>query len=166
MVSYFNSNRAKQLRMENAVWREKTLMTSSIITYVILFSAAPEVGSPGVAGDVQHSDSLETGEWDVLPVTLQNQSHNHEEPWTWNWDSGRQPAQPFDPKVSSVPAAVVFKSVYNHLVIVQPWQHLTFSTNTVQTGVPLLFKSTNQGTNSVFFIMRTTTVDQWFCRAH
>lgn len=58
---------------------KKKLMTSSIITYVILFGAAPEVGSPSIAGDVQHSDSLETGEWDVLPVTLQNQSHNHEE---------------------------------------------------------------------------------------
>jgi len=48
-------------------------MTSRIITYVILFCAAPEVGSPGVARDVQHSDSLEAGEWDVLAVTLQNQ---------------------------------------------------------------------------------------------
>ncbi len=74
-------------------------MTSSSMTYVILFGAAPEVGSPGVAGDVQHSDSLETGEWDVLAVTLQIQSHNHEQPWTWNWDSRRRPTHSFDPQV-------------------------------------------------------------------
>lgn len=61
--------------------KRETLMTSSIITYVILFGAAPEVGSSSVARDVQHSDSLEAGEWDVLAVTLQNQSHNHEEHW-------------------------------------------------------------------------------------
>lgn len=44
-------------------------------SYIILFGPAPEVGSSCVAWDVQHSNSLETGERDVLSITLQKPSH-------------------------------------------------------------------------------------------
>lgn len=44
-------------------------------TYIVLFSPAPEVGSSCVAGDVKHSNSLETGKRDVLSITLQKPLH-------------------------------------------------------------------------------------------
>lgn len=39
-------------------------------TYIIFLGAAPEVGASGIAGNVEDSNSLETGERDGPPVTL------------------------------------------------------------------------------------------------
>ncbi len=41
----------------------------------------------------------------------------------------------------AVPADVVVKSVDNHLLVVQAWQHLTRSTNIVVTSVRYFFKA-------------------------
>lgn len=43
---------------------------SSKCTHVVLLGAAPEVGAACVAGNVQHSDSLQAGQGDVLAVAL------------------------------------------------------------------------------------------------
>lgn len=39
-------------------------------TYIIFLGAPPEVGPSSIAGNVEDSNSLETGEWDGSPVTL------------------------------------------------------------------------------------------------
>lgn len=45
-------------------------------THIIFFGASPEVSAPSIAGNVEYSDSLKTGQRDWTPITLHRTEDN------------------------------------------------------------------------------------------